>query len=249
MGECGRPADPPFRQGAALIPGRPARVGPSGFRRTRRTSTTAFDPTSCAGAGDSTVVTPCMRAVIGTLEDLTCSQDPGVLALDAATVQQIQTVTDLLVACVDSDTGHAAVIFQTTGTPGRDIMWPLVKQLSSARPRPAPSTRLSNTGRRRWARPSPDDRRTRVAPEVVPTARPRPPVPSVPMRLTEFRALMKAHFGQHRASSVAADHVFSALGGRTVNEALGSGENPKKVWAVVCETFDVPAVLHHGLPE
>jgi len=84
---------------------------------------------------------------------------------------------------------------------------------------------------------------------VVPTARPRPPVPSVPMRLTEFRALMKAHFGQHRASSVAADHVFSALGGRTVNEALGSGENPKKVWAVVCETFDVPAVLHHGLPE
>ena len=69
------------------------------------------------------------------------------------------------------------------------------------------------------------------------------------MRLTEFRALMTAHFGSHRASAVAADHVFSALGGRTVDQALAKGENPKKVWAVVCETFDVPSTLHHGLPD
>lgn len=75
-----------------------------------------------------------MRAVIGTLGDLTCSQDPGVLALDAATVQQIQTVTTSWSACVDHDKGYAAVIFQTTGTPGRDIMWPFVKQqFTSAR--------------------------------------------------------------------------------------------------------------------
>lgn len=69
------------------------------------------------------------------------------------------------------------------------------------------------------------------------------------MRLTEFRALMTAHFGSHRASSVAADHVFSALGGRTVNEALGAGENPKEIWALVCEAFEVPVALHHGLPD
>ncbi len=69
------------------------------------------------------------------------------------------------------------------------------------------------------------------------------------MRLTEFRSLMTAHFGSHRASSVAADHVFSALDGRTVDEALAKGERPKKVWAAVCETFDVPAILHHGLPD
>ncbi|MGI8589947.1 MAG: DUF3046 domain-containing protein [Nakamurella sp.] len=69
------------------------------------------------------------------------------------------------------------------------------------------------------------------------------------MRLTEFRALMTAHFGSHRASSVAADHVFSALGGLTADAALAAGENPKKVWAVVCQTFDVPAALHHGLPD
>ncbi len=69
------------------------------------------------------------------------------------------------------------------------------------------------------------------------------------MRLTEFRALMTAHFGSHRASSVASDHVFSALGGRTVDEAITAGENPKQVWAIVCETFDVPAALRHGLPD
>lgn len=69
------------------------------------------------------------------------------------------------------------------------------------------------------------------------------------MRLTEFRALMTTHFGTHRASSVAADHVFSALGGVTVDQALVAGQNPKKVWAVVCETFDVPPALHHGLPD
>ena len=69
------------------------------------------------------------------------------------------------------------------------------------------------------------------------------------MRLTEFRAQMTAQVGSHRASSVASDHVFSALGGRTVDEAIRAGENPKRVWAVVCETFEVPASLHHGLPD
>lgn len=69
------------------------------------------------------------------------------------------------------------------------------------------------------------------------------------MRLTEFRALMTAHFGSHRATSVAADHVFSELGGRTVDEALRAGENPKTVWAVVCSAFEVPPALHHGLPD
>lgn len=69
------------------------------------------------------------------------------------------------------------------------------------------------------------------------------------MRLTEFRALMKAHFGPYRAASVASDHVFSALDGRTVDEALRSGENPKRVWAAVCESFDVADTLRYGLPD
>ena len=69
------------------------------------------------------------------------------------------------------------------------------------------------------------------------------------MRLTEFRALMDAHFGPVRAPSVAHDHVFGALGGRTVDEALDAGTDPKQVWTAVCDAFDVPDTLRYGLPD
>ena len=69
------------------------------------------------------------------------------------------------------------------------------------------------------------------------------------MRQTEFRALMRAHFGVHRAASVAADHMFAALGGRTADQALQAGVSAKRVWQVVCDDFDVPEALRHGLPD
>lgn len=69
------------------------------------------------------------------------------------------------------------------------------------------------------------------------------------MRLTEFRALMAAHFGPLRAPSVAHDHVFSELGDRTADQALEAGIAPKRVWAQMCREFEVPAALRHGLPD
>lgn len=60
---------------------------------------------------------------------------------------------------------------------------------------------------------------------------------------------MTAHFGPLRAPSVAQDHVFSDLGGRTVDQALDAGVDPKQVWSVVCDTFEVPEPLRHGLPD
>ena len=69
------------------------------------------------------------------------------------------------------------------------------------------------------------------------------------VRLTEFRSLMQAQFGPLRAPSVAHDHVFSALEGRTVDEALSAGTDPKSVWAAVCADFDVPDTLRYGLPD
>ncbi len=69
------------------------------------------------------------------------------------------------------------------------------------------------------------------------------------VRLTEFRALMTAHFGPLRAPSVAKDHVFAALGDRSVDQALEAGISPKRVWAQVCVDFDVPRAMHHGLPD
>lgn len=51
---------------------------------------------------------------------------------------------------------------------------------------------------------------------------------------------MDEEFGPARAAALAHDHVFADLGGRTVNEALDAGIDTKRVWAVVCTTFEVP---------
>lgn len=51
---------------------------------------------------------------------------------------------------------------------------------------------------------------------------------------------MEDEFGAVRASSITRDHVFSALAGRTVEQALEEGEEPREVWRAVCAEFDVP---------
>jgi hypothetical protein len=60
------------------------------------------------------------------------------------------------------------------------------------------------------------------------------------MRITVFRKLMAQEFGEVRADMLARDHVFSSLGGRTVDQALEAGVEPKEIWRAVCETFEVP---------
>ena len=52
---------------------------------------------------------------------------------------------------------------------------------------------------------------------------------------------MGDHFGEGYARSVAHDHVLQSLGGRTVDQALESGQPAKQVWRAVCEEFEVPA--------
>ena len=49
------------------------------------------------------------------------------------------------------------------------------------------------------------------------------------VRLTQFRELMTDEFGAARAASVSRDHVFAELGGRTVEQALEAGIDPRKV--------------------
>ena len=60
------------------------------------------------------------------------------------------------------------------------------------------------------------------------------------MRITVFRHLMAREFGEVRADMLARDHVFSALGNRTVDEALEAGLSTKEIWRAVCEAFEVP---------
>jgi hypothetical protein len=52
--------------------------------------------------------------------------------------------------------------------------------------------------------------------------------------------MMSSEFGELRAGSIARDHVFADLGGRTVEQALAAGFDPQRVWRAVCDAFDVP---------
>ena len=60
------------------------------------------------------------------------------------------------------------------------------------------------------------------------------------MRLQEFWSRLSGHFGSMRAESVARDHVFGSLGGRTAVDALEAGLPVRKVWLAICEEYEVP---------
>ncbi len=53
------------------------------------------------------------------------------------------------------------------------------------------------------------------------------------MRHTEFWARMERHLGRTYARTWAREHVLAALDGRTVEQALADGEDPKRVWHAV----------------
>jgi len=61
------------------------------------------------------------------------------------------------------------------------------------------------------------------------------------VRLQEFWTRMDAQFGSMRAQSVARDHVFAALGGRTAVQAIDAGLPVRRVWLAICEEYEVPA--------
>ena len=65
------------------------------------------------------------------------------------------------------------------------------------------------------------------------------------MRLTDFWERLGQAFGPAYARSVAADHAFAALGGRTIDQAIAQGVDTATIWrAVVSEYSDrVPVRL------
>ncbi len=60
------------------------------------------------------------------------------------------------------------------------------------------------------------------------------------MRLTEFRELVALEFGPQRGDMLVADHVLGALGGRTADQAIEAGTDPREVWRALCAEMDVP---------
>jgi hypothetical protein len=60
------------------------------------------------------------------------------------------------------------------------------------------------------------------------------------VRLTEFSELVTNQFGQVRGASLLVDHVLTSLGGRTAEQAIEDGVDPRDVWRALCADFDVP---------
>jgi hypothetical protein len=61
------------------------------------------------------------------------------------------------------------------------------------------------------------------------------------VRLQEFWSRLDRQFGPMRAQSVARDHVYSVLGGRSAVDAIDAGLPVRKVWLAICEAYEVPA--------
>ena len=60
------------------------------------------------------------------------------------------------------------------------------------------------------------------------------------MRLQEFWSRLEGQFGAMRAQTVARDHSFSSLDGRSALDAIDAGVPVRKVWLAICEAYEVP---------
>jgi hypothetical protein len=60
------------------------------------------------------------------------------------------------------------------------------------------------------------------------------------VRLQEFWSRLDSQFGSMRAQSVARDHIFAVLGGRSAVDAIDAGVPVRRVWLAICEEYDVP---------
>jgi hypothetical protein len=65
------------------------------------------------------------------------------------------------------------------------------------------------------------------------------------VRLTDFWRRLEQTFGETYARSLAADHAFTDLGGRTIDEAIAQGVVTVTIWRAVVAAYPdrVPARL------
>lgn len=66
------------------------------------------------------------------------------------------------------------------------------------------------------------------------------------MRNREFWQLVDEVFGPAYGRTLAADQVLSALGERTVEQAIEDGVEPRVVWHALCDAMDVPDARRWG---
>lgn len=67
--------------------------------------------------------------------------------------------------------------------------------------------------------------------------------------MSEFWDLVDGEFGRARSRSLVKDHVLTALGNRTAEQALEAGDEPREVWFALCDDLEVPASRRYGREE
>lgn len=67
--------------------------------------------------------------------------------------------------------------------------------------------------------------------------------------MSEFWVLVEAEFGPAQGRALVRDHVLGGLGHRTCEQALIEGEDPRTVWAALCDDLQVPEERRWGRDE
>jgi hypothetical protein len=67
--------------------------------------------------------------------------------------------------------------------------------------------------------------------------------------MSEFWVLIDAEFGPAQGRALVRDHVLGSLGHRTPEQALAAGEDPRSVWAALCDDVQVPEERRWGSDE
>jgi hypothetical protein len=66
------------------------------------------------------------------------------------------------------------------------------------------------------------------------------------MRISEYWRLMDDEFGAGYSRVLSSTLALAGVGGRTADQALAAGVEPRKVWLAVCDVQDVPAERRLG---
>ncbi|MCO4252826.1 DUF3046 domain-containing protein [Pseudarthrobacter raffinosi] len=60
------------------------------------------------------------------------------------------------------------------------------------------------------------------------------------MRISDYWRLMDDEFGAGYSRVLSSTLVLAGAGGRTADQALAAGMNPRQVWLAICDVQDVP---------
>lgn len=66
------------------------------------------------------------------------------------------------------------------------------------------------------------------------------------MRLTEFHQLVEDEFGSARANWIVQSQVLPGTG-KTSEELIESGVDPREAWRGLCDAFDIPEERRLGV--